>query len=367
MDSTSGLALWIELLPEPILVLDSAGKILALNSRAREFFDRIEDNHRCSCDPFLGQSIAAWVATPIERLQKNLKLWQQTTTMVPGSLILKQAANQAQKIEVEAVGIHFLRPPAILLRVRKQRQFLQAFIQQRYQFEKLQQQMARQTALIVELEQRQHALEAENHHLQNMSHCDSLTQLANRRAFEAELRHRWHEAYSHSAPLAVAMLDIDHFKLYNDTYGHFKLYNDTYGHLAGDRALQRVAKAIRSQVRDADLVARYGGEEFVLLLRQTHHDVAICVLQRIFNYIRSLNIPHAASPVQPYLTLSAGICIATASSIDCPIAELIASADAALYHAKRSGRDRYSIQTYPTAVNDLNQPLRYRQQADQHP
>ncbi|MCH9055748.1 sensor domain-containing diguanylate cyclase [Synechococcus sp. PCC 6716] len=357
MDSTSGLALWIELLPEPILVLDSAGKILAINSAAREFFGRIEDNHRCSGDPFLGQSIAAWVATPTEQLQKKLKLWQQATTMVPGSLVLKQAANQAQKIEVEAVGIHFLKSPLILLRVRKQRQFLQAFIQQRYQFEKLRQQMARQTALIVELEQRQHALEAENRYLQSMSHRDSLTQLANRRAFEAGLRHGWHEAYSHSTPLAVAMLDID----------HFKLYNDTYGHLAGDRALQRVAKAIRSQVREADLVARYGGEEFVLLLRQTHHDVAICVLQRILNYIRSLNIPHAASPVQPYLTLSAGICIATASSIDCPIAELIASADVALYHAKRSGRDRYSIQTYPTAVNDLNQPLRYRQQADQHP
>ncbi len=357
MDQMTALTACIELFPEPILLLSREGSILALNNSARQFFAPFSASNSHSSLPFQEQAIVAWVVTPADRLQKNLSLWQQSTTMVPGSLMLRQPVAGQQKIEVEAVGVHFMQPPLILLRVRKQRQFLQHFIQQRDEFQKLQQQMAQQTALIVELEQRQQALEAENRHLQSMSLHDSLTQLANRRAFEAGLRRAWQESYSSGIPLAVAMLDID----------HFKRYNDTYGHLAGDRALQRVAKAIKSQVREVDLVARYGGEEFVVLLRQTHHDVAICVLERILKYIRSLNIPHAASPVQPYLTLSAGICIATASTSDCPIVELVATADQALYHAKGCGRDRYSIQAYPAAVTDFNQPLKHCQQEDGHP
>jgi len=354
MDNTSGLAIWIELLPEPLLVLSGEGTLLALNSGAREFFATRQLTNGHGSQPLLGQSISAWVATPKEQLQKYLSLWRQATQMVPGSLMLRPTGDSPQKIEVEAVGIYFLESRPILVRVRKERQFLQRFIEQRAHFQKMQQQMAQQTALILELEQRKRLLEAENRQLQSLSQRDSLTQLANRRAFEVGLRRAWQEATSSGIPLAVVMLDID----------HFKLYNDTYGHLAGDRALQRVAKAIKSQVRDADLVARYGGEEFVVLLRQTHHDVAICVLERIFKYIRGLKIPHATSPVQPYLTLSAGICIATASMTDCPMAALVASADAALYHAKHGGRDRYSIQAYPTAANDCPLPTHNPQSLD---
>ncbi|URR35273.1 sensor domain-containing diguanylate cyclase [Thermosynechococcus sp. HN-54] len=321
-DFTLDIGAWIDLLPEPTLVMNAQGNIVAINRSGREFFG----------GSVLDRNLRELVATPPEKLNKWLPLWQQATQMVPGTL----RGQQGQKIEVEAVGIHRCQPPLILLRLFRQPRFLRQFIVQREQFQQLQQQMARQTALIVELQQRQKQLEAENRHLQGVSQQDSLTKLANRRAFEACLRSAWRESAITHTPFAIALLDID----------HFKRYNDTYGHLAGDRALQRVAHAIKSQVREADLVARYGGEEFILLLRQTHHDVAICVLERIFNYIRSLEIPHASSPVQPYLTVSAGICIVTATLRDCPMAELVATADAALYEAKRSGRDRYVLQTY---------------------
>ncbi|AHB88103.1 diguanylate cyclase [Thermosynechococcus sp. NK55a] len=319
---TLDIGAWIDLLPEPTLVMDPQGNIVAINSSGREFFG----------GSVLDCNLRELVATPAEKLKKWLLLWQQAAQMVPGTL----RDPQGQKIEVEAVGIHRCQPPLILLRVLRQPRFLRQFIVQRQQFEQLQQQMARQTALIVELQQRQKQLEAENHHLQEISQQDSLTKLANRCAFESYLRLVWKEAAATHTPFAIALLDID----------HFKRYNDTYGHLAGDRALQQVAHAIQSQVQKADLVARYGGEEFVLLLCQSHHDAAICILERIFNHIRSLEIPHASSPVKPYLTVSAGICIATATPRDCPISEVIATADAALYEAKRSGRDRYVLQTY---------------------
>lgn len=330
---------WIDLLPEPTLVMNAQGTIVAINSSGREFFG----------SSVLNRNLSELVATPPEKLNKWLPLWQQATQMVPGTL----RGHQGQKIEVEAVGIHHCRPPLILLRLFRQPRFLRQFIVQRQQFQQLQQQMARQTALIVELQQRQKQLEAENRHLEGVSQQDSLTKLANRRAFEAYLESAWRESATTHTPFAIALLDID----------HFKRYNDTYGHLAGDRALQRVAHAIKSQVREADLVARYGGEEFTLLLRHTHHDVAICVLERIFNHIRSLGIPHASSPVQPYLTVSAGISIVTATLGKCPMAELVATADAALYEAKRSGRDRYVLQTYPR----VPEPVSSSQQIQPYP
>ncbi len=297
----------------------------------------------------LNRNLRELVATPPEKLNKWLPLWQQATQMVPGTL----QGPQGQKIEVKAVGIHRCQPPLILLRLFRQPCFLRQFIVQRQKFERLQQQMAQQTALIVELQQQQRQLEAKIRHLHEISQQDSLTKLANRRAFEAYLESAWRESATTHTPFAIALLDID----------HFKRYNDTYGHLAGDRALQRVAQAIKSQVRETDLVARYGGEEFILLLRQTHHDVAVCVVERILNYIRSLGIPHASSPVQPYLTVSAGICIVTTTLGDCPMAELVATADAALYEAKRSGRDRYVLQTYPR----VPEPVSSSQQIQPHP
>lgn len=316
---TLDIGAWIDLLPEPALVINVQGNIVAANPSGREFFG----------GSVLNRNLRELVATPPEKLNKWLPLWQQATQMVPGTL----QGPQGQKIEVKAVGIHRCQPPLILLRLFRQPCFLRQFIVQRQQFERLQQQMAQQTALIVELQQQQRQLEAENRHLYEISQQDSLTQLANRRAFEACLRSAWRESAITHTPLAIALLDID----------YFKRYNDTYGHLAGDRALQQVAHAIQSQVREADLVARYGGEEFILLLRRTHHDNAICVLERILNHIRSLGIPHASSPVKPYLTVSAGICIVTATPRSCPMAELVATADAALYEAKRSGRDCYRL------------------------
>lgn len=186
---TLDIEAWIDLLPEPMLVINAQGTIVAINSKGREFFG----GH------VLNRNLRELVATPPEKLNKWLPLWQQATQMVPGTL----QGHQGQKIEVEAVGIHRCQPPLILLRLFRQPRFLRQFIVQREQFQHLQQQMARQTALIVKLQQRQKQLEAENHHLQGVSQQDSLTKLANRRAFEAHLESAWRESATTIPPLPL--------------------------------------------------------------------------------------------------------------------------------------------------------------------
>ena len=127
----------------------------------------------------------------------------------------------------------------------------------------------------------------------------------------------------------VLMLDVD----------YFKLYNDTYGHQAGDDCLARVAEVLNASVRTPeDVVSRYGGEEFVVILFDCAEDVAEKVAARIQEGLRAAAIPHGASKVSEYVTVSMGI---AANSTGLAGPEIIARADAALYRAKEAGRDRW--------------------------
>jgi diguanylate cyclase (GGDEF)-like protein len=133
-------------------------------------------------------------------------------------------------------------------------------------------------------------------------------------------------------PLSLLMIDVD----------HFKHYNDHYGHLAGDRCLQAVAQAAAAPLtlkRPADLLARYGGEELVVLLPETPSVGARAVAQDIQRAIAAAHLPHAASPVAPELTVSIGIATLQPVPGGDPDA-LVLAADAALYAAKAAGRNR---------------------------
>ncbi|MBI3229156.1 MAG: diguanylate cyclase [Burkholderiales bacterium] len=162
---------------------------------------------------------------------------------------------------------------------------------------------------------------------------DPLTNIANRRRFDATLRREWQRALRNGTPITLMLLDVD----------QFKLYNDNLGHQAGDRCLQQVALAIQTQARrPLDLAARYGGEEFVLLLPETAATVAAKLAENVRAKIESLQLPHPQSSVGPYVTVSIGVAIFDPGQ-EMDAERLIKAADDALYRAKEAGRNRIEL------------------------
>ena len=152
--------------------------------------------------------------------------------------------------------------------------------------------------------------------------------LANRRRLAEVLDHEWLRAVRAQSPIAVAMIDLD----------HFKLYNDHYGHAGGDECLRHVADAMKQTVRDTDLVARYGGEEFVVILPGADLAAAVVAAERIRTAINALHEPHELS-ARGFVTVSIGVAAVVAHKDGAP-PTLIEAADAQLYNAKRNGRNQ---------------------------
>jgi diguanylate cyclase (GGDEF)-like protein len=174
------------------------------------------------------------------------------------------------------------------------------------------------------------ALARANASLQQISLQDALTDIANRRGFDQYLGHQAAVAARHQRPLALVMVDVD----------HFKNYNDTYGHVAGDEALKRVAAALQSCCqRSADVAARYGGEEFAMVLPDTDAEGALHIAQSALEAVAALQIPHATCPVGAHLSVSMGVAMLLPGSTMRP-GHLVAAADEALYRAKAQGRNR---------------------------
>jgi diguanylate cyclase (GGDEF)-like protein len=165
--------------------------------------------------------------------------------------------------------------------------------------------------------------------LQRLSYLDPLTGIANRRFLEMSLSREWELGARSGQPLSVIMIDID----------WFKLFNDTYGHIPGDDCLRHVADALESAVRrPSDLVSRYGGEEFCVLLPMTDREGAIFTAKRIIQTIHALKIPHRSSPFAR-VTVSLGIASRRPDYAE-HFDSLLHAADTALYHAKISGKNR---------------------------
>lgn len=168
--------------------------------------------------------------------------------------------------------------------------------------------------------------------LENLAACDGLTGLANRRSFDDFLEREWARARRDVRPLALIMVDID----------HFKRYNDSYGHPTGDECLRQVATALQAAVfRSGDVVARYGGEEFALILPTTDADRAILVAERIKAQVGRLAIPHAGSE-HGHVSVSMGIA-AQIPEAGATAESLLSAADAALYQAKHAGRNGFAL------------------------
>ncbi len=173
-------------------------------------------------------------------------------------------------------------------------------------------------------------LMASNRELERISQTDALMGIANRGCFDRALIREWRRAEREKVPLSLIMVDVD----------HFKSYNDTYGHQAGDHCLRHVAQAAEGALhRPCDLLARYGGEELVVLLPNTPEAGALVVGLHMAQSIRDLGLAHRASTTASIVTASFGLATLVPRESLRP-EDLIAVADAALYRAKESGRNR---------------------------
>ena len=166
--------------------------------------------------------------------------------------------------------------------------------------------------------------------LRSLAFVDGLTGVANRRRFDDSLQREWRRSRRNGASLALLLIDVD----------HFKQFNDCYGHLVGDSCLQAVAGALKANMgRPHDLAARYGGEEFACLLPETHLAGALAKAEELKQAVQALNIPHALSSVATVVTISIGV-TAVVPMMNLSPDQLLSAADEQLYKAKRSGRNR---------------------------
>jgi diguanylate cyclase (GGDEF)-like protein len=176
--------------------------------------------------------------------------------------------------------------------------------------------------------------------LQRLSVMDALTGIANRRAFETALDQEWRRTLRHKTPLCLLMIDVD----------HFKKFNDAYGHVAGDECLRAVADVLgRSARRAGEMAARYGGEEFAVLLPHVDLEEAREFAARLCRAVRDLGIPHKGSTTAPCVTISVGVASALSTGAwqwsetearGASSTILVKMADKALYRAKTGGRNQ---------------------------
>jgi diguanylate cyclase (GGDEF)-like protein len=183
-------------------------------------------------------------------------------------------------------------------------------------------------AMAAQLSQRERELVATNDRLTVMASIDMLSGLANRRGFQSRLDFEWLKAQQYNSELSLLMIDVDHFKLYNDTYGHPE----------GDTCLTRLGETLAGIAADTmGFAGRYGGEEFCLLLPNTGRVKALEVGETVRAAVQELALPHVTSSHQT-VTVSVGVAVTLPNESQRP-GDLIEAADAALYAAKHRGRN----------------------------
>ena len=176
------------------------------------------------------------------------------------------------------------------------------------------------------------SLNTSMHDLLDMVHVDVMTGVYNRKFLEDNMERIIKSLIRREGNLGMMMIDVDHFKKYNDTYGHSQ----------GDVCLKAIAEAIeQSLFRPDDFVVRYGGEEFVVVMPDADETAARVVANRVIDNVRQLGIPHEKNKAAAHVTISVGVTVANVAIMQ-NIEEYVKRADEALYYSKNTGRDRYT-------------------------
>ena len=189
------------------------------------------------------------------------------------------------------------------------------------------------------------ALREASARLEQLATTDTLTGLLNRGVFYERLGIEFRRSLRYGRPIALLMIDLD----------HFKLVNDEHGHPYGDFVLAETAAAIREELRESDIVGRYGGEEFVVMLPETERDAARTVAEKLRAAVAARDLTRDGTAVQ--MTISVGVSGLPAEGVRVEV-DLVARADEALYRAKREGRDRVVVSDQEPAPADATPPER---------
>lgn len=298
--------------PDDITITDLEGHIQMISPAAKKMFGYEPD-----FDSFIGMRLLDFIVSEdVERAQANIRLMYQGGSPRPNEY---RGVRQDQSIFDIEVNSGFVRnvngqPTKMVFIVRD--------ITERKLAEQKIQELVQQ-------------LEIERNTAQLNSITDSLTGLANRRYFDEALKTEFFRLKRSGSTLSLILLDVD----------HFKKFNDSYGHLAGDDCLRQIGKTLKSIVgRAPDIVARYGGEEFVVILPETEELGANALAKRIRKAVEALAIAHFASDTAEYVTVSLGVVTVYPTRLASP-EQVVALADEALYCAKNEGRNRVVVAT----------------------
>lgn len=293
--------------PDNITITDLDGRILIISPTAKKMFGYDPD-----FDNFVGMQILDFIVPEdVEKAQANIRRMYQGGNLRSNEYRGVRQDRSNFDIEVNSGIIYSANgQPAKMV-------FIIRDITERKLTERKIQELIQQ-------------LEIEKNTAQRNSITDSLTGLPNRRYFDESLKTEFFRSQRSGTILSLIMIDID----------YFKKFNDSYGHLAGDECLRLLGTTLKIIVRRAtDIVARYGGEEFVIILPETDKNQAKILGERVRKAVEDLAIPHSASGIADYVTISLGVVSIYTTELASP-KQLLSLADEALYCAKRGGRNR---------------------------
>ncbi|MGQ9805579.1 MAG: diguanylate cyclase domain-containing protein [Chlorobiales bacterium] len=319
----------LQLLPEPMLIATPDEVIFFANHAARVLFSPTGDDLQ-------GTPFNSFLAHRSEKFNHWIQKATCSPTFVSEQIELKTFRGTIP-FQLDGCAVRDGKHCCVLIRLKAIDAKQPTVHALSVRVDKLQQEIAMRRAAEERLNESLIELERAKKQLEQLATIDSLTDIPNRRSIDETLQREWLKAMRTSEPLALMMIDID----------HFKNYNDYYGHQAGDECLRKVAQAIRASLRrPTDYVGRYGGEEFIVLLTHSDWEKTKHMAEKILESVRLLKLPHHASPTAEIVTISAGVNIVIPTP-KLSVSSLIHQADEALYQAKHSGRNQFVLHQKP--------------------